>query len=221
MTQMNAQRRIHRAAPVVGTMLLAALAAGCLSSGAKVPPVQHYELNAWRPAALPNAGHAADAVLRVGPFRAAPEVARAGINVLPGPSRREASDRYQFIASPEALVAGQTRRWISASGLFAGVEDAGAAAHSRYVLDGLLTEIGADLRDRSAPKAILALEVMLLDSSTMARAPLWQRAYREAVPLQEVSAEAIVKGIDAALEKVLAALESDLRTALQAQATSP
>ena len=186
---------------------------GCISLGSKVPAKQYYVLDVRRAAARDNTP-ASRGVLRVNAFRAAPDMEDKGLGVRLDDTRREHSIRFAFLAPPAALVGAQTRRWLADAGLFSAVVDAGGAASSSYELDGLVAEIGADLRDHAAPKAVLELQVALLDATTPGCVPVFQRTYRREALLPDRSPAAILRGLNAVLAQVLAAVEQDVRGAV-------
>jgi ABC-type uncharacterized transport system auxiliary subunit len=185
---------------------------GCLSTTSRTPPRVTYVLSASRPC-LTATGAVSRAVLRVNAFRAAPDAEQVGLAARLDEVRRQRSSRHVFVAAPAALVVAQTRQWLAAAGLGAWVVDAGSAVSSTFDLDGMLNEIGADLRDPAHPRAVLDLQVALLDTASPGYAPVFQRAYRREVPLADAAPATVVRGLNMALAQLLAALEEDLRGA--------
>lgn len=196
-------------------LLAASLASlgGCISLSPTAPAKQYYVLDARRVAPR-DATPATPGVLRVNLFRAAPDVTDPGLGVRLDDTRLEHSLRFAFLAPPAALVGAQARQWLSDAGLFSAVVDADGAASNRYELDGLVIALGADLRDPAAPKAVLELQLTLVDDTTPGGAPVFQRTYRREAPLPDRTPAAILRGLDAALTQVLAAVEQDLRAAI-------
>jgi cholesterol transport system auxiliary component len=121
------------------------------------------------------------------------------------------SDFYHgFLVPPRALVTSQTRRWLETSGVFRAVLDPASNADATHSLEGTVTALYGDLRDPAAPKAVLAIQFALLHESGTAPQIVFQRGYRQEVPLNGRGSEALAKGWSQALAQILAALEGDL-----------
>jgi len=200
----------------VGFWALALLAlGGCIALDTKMPSKEWYALDVQRTGVQTNLAAVARGILRVNAFRAAPGMEDRGIGIRVDDVRRDRSSRYVFLAPPAALVGSQTRHWMADANLFSAVVDAGASASSGYELDGLVVEIGADLRNREIPKAVLELQVTLLDTRVGRNAAVMQKSYRWEEPIGETSASAIIRGLDAALAHVLVDVERDVRAAVR------
>lgn len=121
------------------------------------------------------------------------------------------SDFYHgFLVPPRALVTSQARRWLETSGLFRAVLDPTSKADATHTLEGNVTALYGDYRDQAAPKAVLAIQFVLLHEEGAAPQIVFQRGYRQEVPLDGRGAEALAKGWSKALAQILTALEGDL-----------
>jgi cholesterol transport system auxiliary component len=203
-------RRPHRLALALLGGLLAV--GGCLSTSRPYPAKQRFVLDASREAPLPP--RAEGLLLEVPPFGEGPRLAGRELVYRTGEAEY-ASDFYaEFWAPPGALVADVARRWLAGSGVFGGVVQPGSALRPPLVLQGWVSELYGDYRDPAAPKAVLALHVMLLDRRGAAPRILLERDYRAEGSAAAATPEALVAAWDADLGQVLGSLEADLRTAV-------
>ena len=121
------------------------------------------------------------------------------------------SDFYhEFLVPPRALLTGQVRQWLAASGLFRAVLGPTSKADSTHHLEGSVGALYADFRNHSSPKAVVAIEFLLFNSQSPAPELLFHRSYREEIPAAGNSAEALAKAWSQGLAQILAALERDL-----------
>jgi uncharacterized lipoprotein YmbA len=121
------------------------------------------------------------------------------------------SDFYHgFLVPPRALVTSQLRRWFESSGLCRAVLDPASKADATHTLEGSVTALYGDYRDTAAPKAVLAVQFVLWHEPGAVPQMVFQREYRQEVPLDGRGAEALAKGWSRALTQILTALEGDL-----------
>lgn len=120
------------------------------------------------------------------------------------------SDFYnEFLVPPRALFTEQIAQWLSTSGLFKLVEVSGHT-DATYGVEGTVSALYGDFRDKQAPKAVLALHFVLRDEQPRSTQAFWAHRYNEEVPLEHSTPEALAAGWSTALQKILAALEKDL-----------
>ncbi len=124
-----------------------------------------------------------------------------------------ASDFYrQFATPPGGLVRGATRDWLAASGLFNAVLDRGGEVAPDWRLEAEVQSLYADLREGTTPSAVLGVEFRLLDARSRAPEVTFQRRYSESVAAASPRAEDLVAAWSGILARILAELESDLRS---------
>lgn len=192
--------------PVLVVLLGAALT-GCSLKQAS-PVKQSFLLEAARTG--PARTGASDTILRVRDVRVAPAFEGRGF-VYRTSEFGYTSDFYrEFFIAPRAQFSEQTRRWLSASGLFRLVIDPASKMDATQTIEGNLSELYGDFRDAAAPKAVLAVEFFLSNDQSAASTVFFHKAYRREVPLENRAPESLAKGWGKALEQILTALEQDL-----------
>ncbi len=198
-------RRIAR------VLLLAVPLAGCGLEDLKqpYPDRRFYDLRAERPGAAA-APAAKDALLAVRRFRMSPRF--EGVELV---TRRDAvtweSDFYHaFLVAPAAILAEETHRWISATGIFGQVIETGSLVEATHALEGTGAALYADLAGADGPRAVIALHFALIDLRDVPR-PVFRKAYRREVVVPEAAPPAFVAGWNAGLAAILGDLERDLR----------
>jgi len=123
------------------------------------------------------------------------------------------SDFYhEFLVSPRALLTESVRQWLGASGVFRFALDPASKADATHSLEGNVQALYGDYRESASPKAVLMLEFFLSNDQPATPEIIFHKAYRQEVPLENGSPEALAKGWGKALEQILTALEQDLAT---------
>ncbi|MBI3855319.1 MAG: membrane integrity-associated transporter subunit PqiC [Planctomycetes bacterium] len=189
-------------------MWLVALVAatGCVDLKSSYPDRKLYTLAAERPGAA--AAPAKESVLRVRRFTAS-KLSEGSELVTRTAEAVYESDFYNaFFVPPAMQLTEQTQRWLGASGLFSAVVGTGSTLPETHVLEGNLVALHADRRGAAA--AVMEIQFMLVRVSSEPTAVLFQKNYREAVALSEDGPDAVVRGWNGALGRVLAGLEADL-----------
>jgi cholesterol transport system auxiliary component len=116
----------------------------------------------------------------------------------------------EFLVSPGAMVTEKTRNWLSQSGLFARVLDAGSYAKPTHTLEGNITALYGDVRDRSSPAAVMEIRVFLIVNKAPRESIILGKTYRASSGLKTKSAEGLVEAFDNCLETILTDLQHDL-----------
>jgi len=125
------------------------------------------------------------------------------------------SDYYnQFLTSANTMIAEQTRRWLSRSGLFAAVINASSDALPTHIIEGNVTKLYGDVRGEGSGEAVMAVEFFVLDIAGADEPKvIFHGEYAVEGPFDPpLSGEGLVKVYNANLGKVLTAFEKDLRT---------
>jgi len=122
------------------------------------------------------------------------------------------SDFYsEFLVSPAAMITDKTRNWLSGAGLFGTVLDVGSQVDATHVVEGNITALYGDFRDKSSPKAIMEMRVFLLKAEAGGESvPVFAEKYRISVGIESEGPEALIKALDKCLEDILSSLEKDL-----------
>jgi cholesterol transport system auxiliary component len=186
----------------------AALLTGCLSLGGGAYPERRAFLPDARREGPPRAAAAGTALL-VRPFRISPAfegrefVYRTGADAF-------ASDFYNlFFVPPAALVTDAARRWIAGARLFDHVVSGRSWIEPTHVLEGNVVTVYGDLRAPASTRAVLEVQLLLLDDAVDPPRVLADRTYRQEAPVPDASAEALAGGWGRALAEILKEAEAD------------
>ena len=214
------RRRGPRSRPMLAAPLARATAVlpvalgACFSPRVEQPEKRWYVLEAAPPSP---AGARVGATVAVGRVRPTPRTSGQRFVYRTGEHSYEADFYHEFLTAPSAQVGDVLRRAVEGSGLFAGVVDAGSPVESDWTIEGVLDEIHGDLRGERW-RAVLELELYLLDESRAQPAVRLHRRYRREVEVPEPSAAALAEGWSRALGEALAAWLGEVEADLAAPA---
>lgn len=192
--------RIGRAAIVVGLIVLA----GCGNLSKRYPEQRRFRLAV--PAAKAAKGARPDTVLRVSRFSGS-ELARKVEFVYRTGENAWDTDFYNvFLLPPVVQAAEESRAWLAKTGLFGHVVSPGSNLDPTHALEGHLRAIYGDFRDGSAPRAVLKIELSLIDVRATAPRVVLHEVYESETPIKaagEPTSSALVAAWNAALEQAL------------------
>ena len=94
---------------------------------------------------------------------------------------------------------------------FDAVVGSGTGLQAPYRLQGLVTELYGDLRDRGRPAAVLAIQFYLVRTEPGPERVVADLALRHRVDLPDASPGTLVRGLSTALDQVLVELDRRLR----------
>lgn len=192
------------------TAFLGITLTGCSLKQA-VPAKKTFLLNAVRTGEPQPGG--SGAILRVREVHVAPAFEGRGFVYRLSEFGYESDFYHEFLTSPRNLIAGQLQSWVGASKLFRNVIPLGAAGGATQLISANVSALYGDFRDASAPKAVLALEIVVSPDSGADSDILFHKAYRREVTIASRDAEALAKGWSQALTQILETLETDMATA--------
>ena len=117
------------------------------------------------------------------------------------------SDFYdEWFVAPGTLVTQQVHQWLSRSAGFEMVVVGTNHVEPTHLLEGTVTEFYGDFR--AAPRAVLGLELHLLDA--IHERQFFRRTYHQDVPLSDQSSDALARGLTEALRAVLVDVAKDI-----------
>lgn len=183
--------------------LLVSLSA-CVSLERPAADKRRYLLTATRPSRVEPA---ASGVLAVPVFHVL--AAWAG----PGLTRRHADGTVtvdfdsEFFVPPGIALAEITRAWLSDAGICRAVTADDSRLPPTHWLEGDVVEMCVDERDPKAPRAVLGLDLVLVDRD---RRPVQTLTVRKSLPLADAAAGTAVRAWNEALAAWLQALEREL-----------
>ncbi len=121
---------------------------------------------------------------------------------------------HEMIVSPAQMITEKARTWLSQSGLFARVLDPGNLSLPTHSLEGNVTALYGDFRDKSAPAGVVELRVFLIRHGSSGDAIQMGKTYRTRVSLDTPDARGLVDAYNRCFVRVLTLLEEDLKAAL-------
>ncbi len=125
------------------------------------------------------------------------------------------SDFYsEFLVSPSAMITEKTRNWLSGSGLFKRVLDTASQIDPTHTMEGNITALYGDLRDKSSPQAKMEIRIFLLKVQAGEEpVPVFGQTYKSSVGIESEGPEGLVEALDRCLTNILSNLETDLTQA--------
>ncbi|OIQ51264.1 hypothetical protein BerOc1_03214 [Pseudodesulfovibrio hydrargyri] len=123
------------------------------------------------------------------------------------------SDFYNmFFVNPGSMLTTELRRWLGESGLFSHIIEPGSMVVPTLTLEGTVNALYGDYSgDR--PAAVVEMQFFVVDESTADNAIVFSASYAERVPLADADPRTLVKAMTQGVERIYAALETDLAAA--------
>jgi len=187
------------------------MVAGC-SLKKQSPAKLRYLLEAKRPGE-PSA-ESGRPILRVRNFHVAAPFEGGGFVYRNSDQNYETDFYHEFLVAPPSMLTEQTRQWLEASGRFRAVLGPASRLDAACSLEGNVTALYADFRDKAVPKTVLEIHFLLANEAGAASQIAFQKAYRQEVSTESRSPEALTKAWSTGLAKILADLERDLASAV-------
>jgi len=202
-------RRIIAAAFAYGSLLLvvAAINAGC-SLKKQSPSKLRYLVEAKRPGEPASAS--AQATLRVRNLQIAAPFEGRGFVYRNSEQNYETDFYHEFLVAPQSMLTDQVRRWLAASGRFRAVLDPASKLDATHSLEGNVTALYADFRNKDAPKAVLEMHFLLVSDQSASPQIAFQKDYRKEASAENRSPEALVKAWSSAFAEILTDLDRSL-----------
>lgn len=146
----------------------------------------------------------ATGVLLVRPFRVAAAYDSQSLVIRVGPSEFVRDPQHSFLVAPGVMITDVVVEWLRGQGRYQVVSTGGSQVSPTEVLEGEITELHGDYRDREEPKAVL--EIRLRRMTAVGRGG-WQlvgeRRFRVEERMARAEATELVAGWNRALGKVL------------------
>jgi len=187
-------------------LIAACFLGGCFSVEQPYPEKTYYVLEAQRPTTDPPAQDGS--VLMVTPVRVAPQGEGRELVYRQSPQEWESDFYHEFFFPVQAMITDATREWMQASGALQVVAtETGLVAPTLY-LESSLTALHGDYADIDHPRAVMEMQFFLTEPKGSEMHLLLSREYHEEVPLEALTPEALVAGLDKALADILQEVES-------------
>ncbi len=188
------------------------LLSGCFGGGYPTKPVEQYILD-YAPAKGSSSSPLPE-LLSVERFTTVRLYAGTAMVYKSEPNRLDDYLYHRWRLNPGDMVAECLLRDLRHAGIFLGVFSFREGEPTRFRLAGSVTEF-LEMDGKDGRKAVLALEVTLLDTSRqeIAERVVFQKGYQAVEPLPEETPAGLARGMSAAMEKVSAQVLADLEAA--------
>ncbi len=193
---------------------LAALAAipflaGCLNLAKDYPERHLHSVPADRPGEPATGGKGR--ILAVRPFSISNRFEKSEFVYRKSETEWETDYYNAFFVEPKNMLGDATRTWLSRSGQFEHVGSLSSTIPPTHVLEGHVAQLWVDLRGES-PKAVIEMEFLLADDRETPARILFSRSFAETIAMKEDTPQGAIAAWGEGLAKILAGLESELRT---------
>jgi cholesterol transport system auxiliary component len=177
---------------------------GCLDLKKSYPEKRSFVLDVGAPPqeALANGA----IVLKINKLRVSPLFAGRAMVYRVADLQYESDFYDEWFVAPGTLVTQQVHQWLSRSAGFETVVVGTNHVEPTHLLEGTVTEFYGDFR--AAPRAVLGLELHLLDA--IHERQFFRRTYHQDVPLSDQSSDALARGLTEALRAVLVDVAKDI-----------
>jgi cholesterol transport system auxiliary component len=153
-----------------------------------------------------------DKSITVLPLTASPTASGQMFLYRSGEARYEHDFYNRFLAPPGQLLTDDLRRYLHQAK--AGpVREPGAPLSSDYLVQPRLDDLYADYRDTSRPRAVVAMTIVLVAREPGGNRQVFERTYRHAIPMSDVSPAAAVRGWSHGTGQIFRQFTRDLRGA--------
>jgi cholesterol transport system auxiliary component len=177
---------------------------GCLDLKKSYPEKRSFVLDVGAPPQETPANGAI--VLKINKLRVSPIFAGRAMVYRVADLQYESDFYDEWFVAPGTLVTQQVHQWLSRSAGFEMVVVGTNHVEPTHLLEGTVTEFYGDFR--AAPRAVLGLELHLLDA--LHERQFFRRTYHQDVPLSDQSSDALARGLTEALRAVLVDVAKDI-----------
>jgi len=182
---------------------------GCVSLERSYPEKRYFVLEAAQNVVPANP--AGERILSVDNLRVSPRYADRSFVYRISEAGYETDFYNQFLTATDVMIGEEVRRGLGASHFFKYVVGPSNQLQPNYVLEGSINAIYGDFRNLNAPAAVLEIEFFLHNEDAANPGIVLQKRYMKSVAINTRSPDALVKGWNAALNEILAALLADMR----------
>jgi uncharacterized lipoprotein YmbA len=183
---------------------------GCVSFERNYPDQHYFVLEVKRnvnPSTTPGNG-----VVEVADVRISPRYTEKSFVYRTSEARYESDFYNQFLVAPAVLITEEIRKGLAQSHVFRHVIGSSNQLQPTLVLEAAVNDLYGDFRNGSAPKAVLEIEFFLSKETDSRPQIIMEKRYAKSVDLSGRSPEALVQGWNRALEEILTALVTDLKS---------
>jgi uncharacterized lipoprotein YmbA len=155
---------------------------------------------------------AAPGVLKLERVRVSPRFDGKGFVYRIAAQNFETDFYNQFLVAPGSMLTDELSEALRRANLFQYVVNSSSALEPTHLLEATVDELYGDFSNETAGSAVLGVSFVMSRVAGNSPRALFQKLYRNVIPLQARSPEALVRGWNRALEEMLASLIADLES---------
>ncbi len=151
-----------------------------------------------------------DAILTVRPFSLSPGYQPKELTYRTGDFQYESDYYNRFITDAGRQFAEQTRRWLSDSQVFAHVVPPGSTMSATHLLEGNITCLYGDFRDKTNLRAVVGVTFYLLNITNRKPEIICSETYEVTTAISENKVECVIEAYNESLKKILTKFEQKI-----------
>ena len=190
-------------------LLALILLSSCVNLTKSNPEKQYYALDVTRQAE--SGAPAAGTVLEVRRLLVAPAFQGQELVYRTEDTRYESDFYNQWFVSPSAMLTQQVQNWLINARLFEHVVTTSSYMEATHRLEGTVTALYGDYRHKDSRRAVVGINMVLIEDNPMRTAIVFQRDYHQMVEVTDTSPDGLTLAWNQGLEQVFISLEQDLR----------
>lgn len=152
-----------------------------------------------------------EAVLLLRSFQMSPGFSPKELTYRSSDSQYESDYYHQFLIDAGQQITEQARLWLLQSKYFAEVIHGGSDVDPTHILEGNIAKLYGDFRDENQPRAVMNLELFLIDIKTDPSQVILSQTYEHIVNIPETTAEGLIQAYNLCLQQILSTFETDLQ----------
>ena len=193
-----------------GVLLLALpVLSSCVNLAKSNPERQYYALDVTRQAGA--GAPVAGTVLEVRRFVVSPAFQGQELVYRTDDTRYESDFYNQWFVPPSTMLTQQAQNWLINAQLFEHVVAASSYIDTTHRLEGTVTDLYGDYRQKDRRKAVVGIRMVLIEDNPTRTAIVFQRDYHQMVEVTDTSPDGLTLAWNQGLEQVFRAFEQDLR----------
>jgi cholesterol transport system auxiliary component len=151
-----------------------------------------------------------DVVLMVRSFSLSPGYHAKELTYRTGSSQYESDYYNQFIIDVGRQIGEQTRLWLAQSGIFTHVVPPGSTMSATHLLEGNITQLYGDFRDKINAQAVMSITFYFLDISSRKPIIKSSETFNVTTPVADNKVENLIDAYNQGLQMILSKYEEKI-----------